>query len=106
MIIYKSGDAFTIETRLGKPAEDFSGGRALYVIDESDEGNAELIADIKRLAPFFTVECGADGKVVSVTDDTAARAAYLASRKPPLSAEERIAELEAALEMLLSEVVE
>lgn len=105
MIIYKSGDAFTFETRSGKPFEDFSGGRALYVIDEADEANAALIADIRRLAPFFKVECDG-GKVISVADDAEARAAHQNSHEPPVSADERISELYAALELLLSEVVE
>lgn len=65
MIVYTVGELKTYETRSDMPNSDWT-GHAEFVIDETDENNAELIGKIKQFTPYFSYSVGSNGKLVDV----------------------------------------
>lgn len=65
MIIYSANGLKAYETRSDKPASDWT-GKAEYILDETDEKNAELIEKVRRYAPYFEVIADSSGKVTDV----------------------------------------
>lgn len=65
MIVYSVGDIKLFQTRSDKPNEDWT-GNAEFVIDETNEQNAELIAKINEYAPYFDYVTDDSGNLIDV----------------------------------------
>ena len=65
MILYTRNDLKCFETRSDMPVGDWT-GTADFVVDETDEQNAELIAKIKEYAPYFDYVTDDEGNLVDV----------------------------------------
>ena len=65
MILYTRNNLKCFETRDGQPNFDWTGS-ADFIVDETDEQNAELIAKIKEYAPYFDYVIDENGNLVDV----------------------------------------